>query len=36
MGLRIYPADSEEAPAPNAPKKGKRSDDMNDELPADL
>jgi hypothetical protein len=36
MGLRIYPADSEEAPAPNAPKKGTRFDDMNDELPGDL
>jgi hypothetical protein len=36
MGLRIYPADTGEAPAPNAPKKSKRSDDMNDELPSDL
>jgi hypothetical protein len=39
MGLRIYPADGEEAPAlkAQAPKKGKPSrDEMNDELPDEL
>jgi hypothetical protein len=37
MGLRLYPANGEAAPALKAPKpKPKPSDDLNDELPEDL
>ena len=36
MGLRLYPAEDEEALPLQAPKKGKRSSDVNDELPGDL
>jgi hypothetical protein len=37
MGLRIYPADSEDTPALKAPaKKGKPADDPNDEVPEEL
>jgi hypothetical protein len=36
MGIRLYPATEEVAPALKAPKKGKPADDPNDELPEDL